>query len=121
LVSEPADAGSEDQLLRVQVVTTGFFREGDPDAHDPDFVSNVIGELHRVWIDAEVVSRGDSAPAEVAQALIVMPLAEGDDVEVYLNDEVDFVAIAGEDAQVVDPAGVYVGQVRNLWPVPYRV
>jgi hypothetical protein len=116
LVSEPADANSDDQLLRVQVVTTGFFREGDPDAHDPAFVSHVIGELHRVWIDAEVTSRGDSAPAEVAQALIVMPLAEGDDVEVHLNEEVDFVAIAGEDAEVVDPAAVYVGQVTNLWP-----
>jgi hypothetical protein len=116
LVSEAADADSEDQQLRVQVVTTGLFREGDPDAHDPAFVSNVIGELHRIWIDAEVAARGDSTPADIAQALIVMPRVEGGDVEVRLNDEVDFVAVAGEEGQVVGAAEVYVGQVTSLWP-----
>ncbi|MCZ2814920.1 HEPN domain-containing protein [Modestobacter sp. VKM Ac-2984] len=116
MVAEPADAGTDDQLIKAHVVTTGFVREGDPDAHHPQFVPNVVGELHRVWIDAELSARGDAAPAAVAQALIVLPLSEGGDVEVRLNDEVDFVAVAGEDAQVVDPTDVFVGQITNLWP-----
>lgn len=99
----------------MQVVKTGFFREGDPEAHDPAFVANVVKELHRVWIDAALAARGKSAPAAVDQALIVMAVGEGD-VEVRLNEEVDFVAVAGEEATVVDPATTFVGQITSLWP-----
>jgi hypothetical protein len=115
VVSEPADTSDEARGVRVQVVKTGFFREGDPDTHDPALVANVIGELHRIWIDAAVAARGQAGPAAVDQALIVMPLDDGD-VVVRLNEEADFVAVAGEEAGVVDPATVFVGQITSLWP-----
>lgn len=115
MVSDAADTSDEARGVRVQVVKTGFFREGDPDAHDPTFVPTVIRELHRIWIDAAVAARGEYAPVAVDQALIVLPLDDGD-VEVRLNEEADFVAVAGEEAGVVDPATAFVGQITSLWP-----
>lgn len=102
----------DDEGVRVQVVVAGMFREGDPEAHDPDFFDNVIAQLHQHWIDPALANRQDS-PETITQALIVL---HPDRPQVFLNDEVIYTAVAGTSARLVKPQDCFVGQITSLWP-----
>ncbi len=101
----------ENGNLRAQVLRTGFAREGDPGLPDPTFVPNAITEMRRHWIDPALVSRTHDEPR---QALVIF---RGDgSTEVRINDEVEYLALVGEDDKLVAPDGIFVGQVTSIWP-----
>lgn len=94
----------------VQVVRKGLVREGE-EGHDPAFVANAIDQLFHHWITPAV---GAFVPrSSVNQALIVM---DADVTHVFINHDVRFWAIAGENATVVDPADAFIGQITSLLP-----
>jgi hypothetical protein len=105
---EPADPAG----IKATVVTAAMVREGDPEWQgDEDFLNNALRQLFHHWISPALppgLTEGD-----VWQAVIVMG-AHGPQVRV--NDDVRYVACAGRTADLLDPAGVFVGQIRDVWP-----
>lgn len=96
------------------MIVAGMFREDDP-ALEPGLVANAIAEMRQHWVTPELARRGDPDSAhKVDQALI--EFAPNGQVTVRLDDEADFVVIAGAAATVAEPADVFVGQITELWP-----
>lgn len=98
--------------LRVQVFRTGLVREGDPGIPSPDFVPNAIKQMFHHWI-SKALPTGLN-PDDVKQALIVF--GKDGRADVRVNDETRFDAAAGEQAALVDPSDVFVGQILDIWP-----
>lgn len=94
--------------IQVQIITKGLIREGEP-GRDPELASNVIDQLFLHWIRPQL----GLEPSEVHQALVVF---EGDVARVMVNDDAHFWAIAGENAEIVDPSAPFVGQITDLLP-----
>lgn len=94
--------------IQVQIITKGLIREGDPD-RNPEFASNVIDQMFLHWIRPEL----GLEPSEVHQALVVF---EGDVARVMVNDDAHFWAIAGDNAEIVDPSERFVGEITDLLP-----
>lgn len=93
---------------QVQIITKGLIREGDQ-ALDPDLAPNVIDQMFHHWIRPQL----GLEPSEVRQALVVF---DGSTARVTVNDEAHFWAIAGDNAEIVDPSERFVGQITDLLP-----
>ena len=94
--------------IKAQVITKGLIREGDPDLN-PELVSNAIDQMFLHWIRPAV----GLEPNEVHQALVVF---DGTSARVTVNDDARFWAIAGENAEIVDPSEHFIGQITDLLP-----
>jgi HEPN domain-containing protein len=100
--------------VKAAVIVTGFFREGDPNL-DPELVPNAVREIRKHFVEPELRGRGGDDHADgVRQALV--EFLPGGQVRVLLDDEADFIALAGPAANVVSPSDVFVGQITELWP-----
>lgn len=97
--------------IRVQVLRSGTVREGDPNGADPTFIPNAIAQMFLHWIGPALP---DIPASDVTQALVVLG-ADGT-ADVRVNDDVLYVAAAGEAAALVDPRDVFVGQILDIWP-----
>ncbi len=100
--------------VKAELIVTGMFREGDPSL-DPELVPNAVRELRKHFVEPKLRERGgDEHPDGVRQALVEF-LPDGQ-VRVLLDEEADFVALAGPAAKVVSPSDVFVGQITEVWP-----
>lgn len=106
--------GSDEDVnhVRASIVVAGMFREGDPEAHDAAFFGNAIQQLHQHWIDPALAARSEATEA-VRQALIVL---HPDGPQVFINDEVEYTAVAGSNADFVKPQDCFVGHITSIWP-----
>ncbi|MFI6218746.1 HEPN domain-containing protein [Nocardia brasiliensis] len=94
--------------IQAEIITMGLIREGDPEL-DPDLVPNAIDQMFLHWIRPQL----GMEPGDVHQALIVF---DGAIARTSVNIDVRFWAIAGENAEIVDPGNVFVGQITDLLP-----
>jgi hypothetical protein len=100
--------------VKAELIVTGMFREGDPSL-DPELVPNAVRELWKHFVEPELRERGGNEhPDGVRQALVEF-LPDGQ-VRVLLDEEADFVALAGPAAKVLSPSDVFVEQITEVWP-----
>jgi HEPN domain-containing protein len=100
--------------VRAELIVTGMFREGDPSL-DPELVPNAVRDLRKHFVEPELRERGGNEhPDGIRQALVEF-LPDGQ-VRVLLDEEADFVALAGPAAKVLSPSDVFVGQIAEVWP-----
>lgn len=99
-----------EQDIEVQVFRRGIAREGD-ERINPMFVPNAIDQLFQHWITPQL---GAFVPrASVYQALVVL---DGDEAEVFINEDAPFWAVAGEVPTICDPRDAFIGQIISLLP-----
>ncbi|MFG2106503.1 hypothetical protein [Micromonospora chersina] len=80
-----------DNKVKAQLMQAGMVREGDPEGSDADFLPNFIEQMFHHWITP---LRPNIDREHVTRALVVFN--SDNSIEVRVNDEVEFIAIAGE-------------------------